>query len=69
MWHTLELVETLDWAAERVRIIDQMSPHMLADSNKPYTNAKVTEFHRQLRYFIEGRRTHLTEMLPPPSQP
>lgn len=67
IWAALDIVEAFDWASERIRIIDEMSPYMLADDNKDYDNAEVTEFQTNLYWFIKNREFNLSNMLPPKS--
>lgn len=68
-WEALELIETMDLAAERTRVVEQIAAHAAADGRKPYDDATVAEFQTQLRWFIEGRRANLSSMLPPQSTP
>lgn len=68
-WEALDVVEDMDLAGERSRVAEQIAPYVAMDEKKPYSGEKVTEFQTQLRYFIEGRRTHLSEMLPEESSP
>jgi hypothetical protein len=63
-WDLLELTEQMDLAGEIDRVAAQIAPYVAMDQRKPYDAATITEFQQQLRWFVTGRRVHLTEQLP-----
>jgi hypothetical protein len=61
------MTEEQDLEAERLRVEEQITPHIEADTRRPYDDATVIEFQTQLGYFIRGRRETLELNVPPPS--
>ena len=69
VWDLLAMTEAIGLAAERVRVRDQIAPHVLRDTRKPYTDQEVAASQQALYWFITERRMRIGEMLPPPSSP
>ena len=67
VWDALDLMEAIDLARERNRVEAQIASLVSMDKRKPYDDATIAEYQLQLRYFIEGRRQHLSMQLPPRS--
>lgn len=67
VWELLARTEAIGLDDHRVRVMEQIAPHVAADTRRPYDDATVTEYQTQLRYFIRGRREILSASFPPPS--
>jgi spore coat protein CotH len=59
----LTLVEQLDWLGETDRIVAQIAPFTVMDTNKWYTNDDVARHQRSMRHFVSERRARLLPML------
>ncbi len=67
IWEILALTEAIDLEGEKARVQEAITPHIEADSRKPYDATMIADGQMQLYYFIHGRRELLTAMLPPPT--
>ena len=67
-WQILGMVEAMDLIAEVDRVAGQIAPMVAADPRRPYTLEEVQAGQQSIRYFINGRRAKLAEMLPAASQ-
>jgi hypothetical protein len=67
VWELLARTEAIGLDDRRVQALEQIAPHVAADTRRPYDDATVAEYQTQLRYFIRGRREILTSTFPPPS--
>jgi spore coat protein H len=65
-WAVLDEVDAMDILGRLDFLRDQIAPHVIRDTRKPYTNNRVQDFQNSMRIFINDRRTNLAEMLPPP---
>lgn len=67
VWALQAMTETMDLAAERVRVMQQIAPWVTQDTRKLYTDEQVAQSQSALYWFIHDRRANLATMLPPPS--
>lgn len=67
VWEVVAQVESMNWVAERQRIVTRIAPWVAADVKKPYTDADVATFQMNLYWFTTERRMRLAAMLPPRS--
>jgi hypothetical protein len=65
VWALQAQMEERGLEAERVRVAEQIAPHIAADTRRPYDDAAVAEAQTQVGYFIRGRRTMLEMFLAP----
>src|SRR6185369_2565938 len=63
VWDILALMERLDWTTEHDRVATQIAPLVAADTRKHYTNADVSMYQEDMRFFVSERRLWLTMML------
>ena len=67
VWEVLAMTEAMGLENERVRVINQIAPHVALDTRKWYTDAQVASYQTALYWFIHDRRANLGAMLPPPT--
>ena len=64
-WAVQGMTESMNLAAERTRVAEQIAPYTVMDTRKPFTNEQVTQAQNDVRWFIAGRREDLGGMIAP----
>jgi hypothetical protein len=67
IWDALARIEAAGLLSEFDLVVQQIAPHVAADTRKPFSAGQVINAQADMRAFIAGRRTELTSQLPAPS--
>jgi hypothetical protein len=65
VYEVLALTEALDLEGERVRVAEQIAPHVVDDTRKPYPTEMVFDLQAAQGYFIRERRMWIDTYLEP----
>jgi len=65
VWEIMTLLEEEDWLAYYDGVIEQIEPHVLADTHKSYSNNTVAQYQASMRDFMEERAQKLQQWVGP----